>query len=79
MGLIKKYKINVPQKASIKSSFNILKKDDVNAETILNHNISSTEERNLPKYTNLYLNVIKKEFKAHNDEVNCITILYKSL
>ena len=79
MGLIKKYKINVPQKASIKSSFNILKKDDVNAETILNHNISPTEERNLPKYTNLYLNVIKKEFKAHNDEVNCITILYEPL
>ena len=75
MGLIKKYKINIPQKAYIKSSFNILKKDDVNAETILNHNIMPIDEKRLPKYTNMYLNVIKKEFKAHNDEVNCITIL----
>ena len=75
MGLIKKHKINVPQKAYIKSSFNILKKDDVNAETILNHNIMPTDEKRLPKYTNLYLNVIKKEFKAHNDEITCITVL----
>jgi WD40 repeat protein len=75
MGLIKKHKINVPQKAYIKSSFNILKKDDVNAETILNHNILPTDEKRLPKYTNLYLNVIKKEFKAHNDEITCITVL----
>jgi WD40 repeat protein len=79
MGLIKKYKINIPQKAYIKSSFNILKKDDVNAETILNHNIMPVDERRLPKYTNIYINVIKKEFKAHNDEINCITILNEPL
>ena len=79
MGLIKKNKINVPQKAYIKSSFNILKKDDVNAETILNHNIIALDEKRLPKFTNLYLNVIKKEFKAHNDEINCITILMEPL
>ena len=79
MGLIKKYKINVPQKASIKSSFNILKKDDINAETILNHNIMPTDEKRLPKYTNLYINVIKKEFRAHNDEINCITIINEPL
>ena len=79
MGLIKKYKINVPQKAYIKSSFNILKKDDINAETILNHNIMPIDEKRLPKYTNLYINVIKKEFKAHNDEINCITIINEPL
>ena len=79
MGLIKKYKINVPQKAYIKSSFNILKKDDVNAETILNHNIVALDEKRLPKFTNLYLNVIKKEFRAHNDEINCITLLLEPL
>ena len=79
MGLIKKHKINVPQKAYIKSSFNILKKDDVNSETILNHNIMPTDEKRLPKYTNLYLNVIKKEFKAHNDEITCITVLMEPL
>ncbi len=79
MGLIKKYKINVPQKAYIKSSFNILKKDDINAETILNHNIMPIDEKRLPKYSNLYINVIKKEFKAHNDEINCITIINEPL
>ena len=75
MGLINKYKISIPAKAYIKSSFNILKKDDVNAETILNHNIMPMDEKRLPKYTNLYINVIKKEFKAHNDEITCISIL----
>jgi WD40 repeat protein len=79
MGLIKKHKINLPQKAYIKSSFNILKKDDINAETILNHNIMPVDEKSLPKFTNLYINVIKKEFKAHNDEINCITILTEPL
>ena len=79
MGFIKKYKINVPQKAYIKSSFNILKKDDINAETILNHNIMPTDERRLPIYSNLYINVIKKEFKAHNDEINCITVINEPL
>ena len=79
MGLIKKHKINLPQKAYIKSSFNILKKDDINAETILNHNIMPIDEKRLPNFTNLYINVIKKEFKAHNDEINCITILTEPL
>ena len=79
MGLIKKHKINLPQKAYIKSSFNILKKDDINAETILNHNIMPIDEKRLPKFTNLYINVLKKEFKAHNDEINCITILTEPL
>jgi len=33
------------------------------------------DEKRLPIYTNLYINVIKKEFKAHIDEINCITII----
>ena len=37
------------------------------------------DEKSLPKFTNLYINVIKKEFKAHNDEINCITILTEPL
>ena len=36
------------------------------------------DEKRFPKYTNIYFNVIKKEFKSHNDEVNCITVLNES-
>ena len=79
MGLIKKYKINESSKVHIKSSFNILKRDDVNVETILTHNIIPMTDKQLPKYTNLYINVLKKEFKAHNDEINSITVLYEPI
>ena len=33
----------------------------------------------LPKYTNLYINVLRKEFRAHNDEINSITILLEPI
>ena len=79
MGLIKKYKINSAQKVHIKSSFNILKRDDVNVETILIHNMVPMTDKLLPKYTNLYINVLKKEFKAHNDEISCITVLFEPI
>ena len=79
LGLIKKYKINPCSKAHIKSSFNILKRDDVNVETILIHNIVPMTDKLLPKFTNLYINVLRKEFKAHNDEINSITILLEPI
>ena len=79
MGLIKKYKISVASKAYIRSSFNVLKKDDINAETILNHNLVPIEDKKLPKYCNLYPTTILKEFKAHNDEITCITIIIEPL
>ncbi len=79
LGLIKKHKINPSSKAHIKSSFNILKRDDVNVETILTHNIVPMTDKLLPKYTNLYINVLRKEFRAHNDEINSITILLEPI
>ena len=79
MGLIKKYKISIASKACIRSSFNVLKKDDINAETILNHNIVPIDEKKLPKFCNLYPNAIIKEFKAHNDEITCITLVNEPL
>ena len=79
LGLIKKYKINPSSKVHIKSSFNILKRDDVNVETILIHNIVPMTEKHLPKYSNLYINVLVKEFKAHDDEINSITVLYEPI
>ena len=79
MTLIKKFKLNPSTKVYIKSSFNILKRDDVNVETILTHNIVPMTDKLLPKYTNLYINVLKKEFKAHDDEINSITVLLESM
>ena len=80
LGLIKKYKLNPASKVHIKSSFNILKRDDVNVETILIHNIVPMTDKKLPKFTNLYINnVLVKEFKAHNDEINSITVLLEPI
>ena len=79
MGLVKKYRLNPCTKMHIKSSFNILKRDDVNVETILTHNIVPMTDKLLPKFTNLYINVLKKEFKAHNDEINSITVLFEPI
>ena len=79
MSLVKKYKLNPSQKVHIKSSFNILKRDDVNVETILMHNMVPMTDKLLPRYTNLYIHVLQKEFKAHNDEINCITVLFEPI
>ena len=79
MTLVKKYKLNPSTKVHIKSSFNILKRDDVNVETILTHNIVPMTDKMLPRYTNLYINLLKKEFKAHEDEINSITVLLEPI
>ena len=78
MGYVNKMQLEPASKVIIKSTFNILKKDDINVETILNHNISPISENNLPTYTNMYHKMIQNEFQAHSDEITCITVV-KSL
>ena len=75
MGYIKKKQMEPASKVIIKSTFNILKKDDINAETILNHNITPVEENSLPRFTNMYHMMIRNEFQAHLDEITCITVV----
>ena len=75
MGYIKKKQLEPASKVKIKSSFNILKKDDINSETILNHNIAPIEEKSLPKFINMYHKMIQYEFQAHLDEITCITVV----
>ena len=65
----------ITSKVIIKSTFNILKKDDINVETILNHNVSPMDERTLPAFTNMYHKMIRNEFQAHLDEITCITVV----
>ena len=75
MGFVNKKQLEPASKVIIKSTFNILKKDDINAETILNHNIFPKDENHLPTYTNMYHKMIQNEFQAHLDEITCITVV----
>ena len=75
MGFVHKKQLEPASKVIIKSTFNILKKDDINAETILNHNIFPKDENHLPAYTNMYHKMIQNEFQAHTDEITCITVV----
>ena len=75
MGFVHKKQLEPASKVIIKSTFNILKKDDINAETILNHNIFPKDENHLPPYTNMYHKMIQNEFQAHMDEITCITVI----
>ena len=75
MGYIKKKELEKASRVIIKSTFNILKKDDINVETILNHNVSPMDERTLPAFTNMYHKMIRNEFQAHLDEITCITVV----
>ena len=75
VGYIKKKQLEPASKVIIKSSFNILKKDDINAETILNHNISPLDEHSLPPFTNMYHKMIQNEFQAHLEDLTCIKVI----
>ena len=79
VGFLKKNKIDAASKATIKSSFNIMKKDDINVETLINHNLTPQGNNVLPKFTNMYHKMIRNEFKAHNDAVTCITVIKEPL
>ena len=79
IGFIKKNNIDPASKATIKSSFNIMKKDDINVETLINHNLTPQGNNTLPKFTNMYHRMIRNEFKAHNDSITCFTIIKEPL
>ena len=79
VGFLKKNKIDPASKATIKSSFNIMKKDDINVETLINHNLTPQGNNDLPKFTNMYHKMIRNEFKAHNDAITCLTIIKEPL
>ena len=79
VGLFKKNRYEPASKATIKSSFNIKKKDEINAETLLNHNYNPKGEYDLPRFTNLYYRMIRNEFKAHSEGITCITVIKEPL
>jgi len=79
IGLFKKNRYEPASQATIKSSFNIKKKEDINAETLLNHNYNPKGDNELPKYTNLYYKMIRNEFKAHSEGITCLTVIKEPL
>ena len=78
-GFIKKNKYELSSKITNKSAFNLLKKEDLNVETILNHNLKYKNESVLPKFTNMYYKMIRNEFRAHFEDITCITVIEEPL
>jgi WD40 repeat protein len=70
-GIVKKFEFEKATLAMIKSSYNIMKKDDINVEAILSHYLQK-EKKPFDKFTNLYHHVIVKEFQAHDDAITNI-------
>ena len=62
------------------SNFNLLKKDDINAETFLSHliHVSYAQQQKYfsQKFNNIYSNhIIKKEWRGHMESINDITFI----
>jgi WD40 repeat protein len=71
-GVIKKFEFERASPAMIKSTYNIMKKDDINVEAILSHYLQK-EKKSLDKFTNLYNHIMIREFQAHEDAITCIS------
>ena len=76
-GIFKKFGkiIEKNNQVEVRSNFNILKKEDLNFETILNHNIQNYLEKNIKEndFFNLYENkIIIREWKGHLDFITGI-------
>ena len=78
-GLIKKNKYEKSSKITNKSSFNLLKKEDINVETILNHELKPKDENTLPKFTNIYYKMLCFEKRVHHEDITSIKIIYEPL
>ena len=76
-GLIKKNKYEKSSKITNKSAFNLLKKEDVNVETILNHELRPKEPNFYPKFTNVYYKMMCYECRVHMEDITSIKIIYE--
>ncbi len=72
--IFKKYNIQITEKSVLQSTFNILKTEEINAETSLVHNLQKEKKFLFPFYS-LYPNLILYENKIHNDEIVHLTII----
>jgi hypothetical protein len=73
-GIFKKFEIERVGPGTIKSSYNLIKKDDINVELILGQLL--LKERNpMDKYTNIYNNMLVREFQAHDDAITNMSVI----
>ena len=82
-GIFGKYKSSLSHPENfhvLGSNFNLLKKDDINAESFLSHLIHGTIDQQKKYYTqsfnNLYAtNIIKKEWRGHLEAITSIEFI----
>jgi hypothetical protein len=73
-GIFKKFEIEKVGPSTIKSSYNLIKKDDINVELILGQLL--LKERNpIDKYTNIYNSMLVREFQAHDDAITNMSVI----
>ena len=70
-GIIKRHEFEKATYSMIKSSYNIMKKDDINVEAILSHYLQK-DKKSFGRFINLYHSVIVREFQAHEDAITSI-------
>jgi hypothetical protein len=75
-GIFKKFEIERVGPATIKSSYNLIKKDDINVELILAQ-LLIKERAPMEKYVNIYNNMLVREFQAHDDAITNMSVIHE--
>ena len=66
--IFKKYQVEIMEESKVQSTFNILKTEEVHAETSLIHNLQKEKKFMGPFYA-VYPNLVIYESKIHNEEI----------
>lgn len=72
--ILLKYSIEICDESTIQSSFNIMKREEVNAESSLVHNLQK-EKSFLGNFISLYPNIIRYEKKIHESEIIHLSLI----
>ena len=67
-GFFHYFEIEAASQANIKSNYNIMKKDDINVEAILNHYLIK-ERKAFDDFYDINPNLLTKEIRAHDDGI----------
>ncbi len=73
-GFFKKYEIEPVPHGTIKSTYNILKKDDINVESILAYNLQKGAKK-LPNFKDINTTMAIADIAAHEDTINSISLI----
>jgi len=76
-GIIKKFNFETAPKSQIKSNYNIMKKDDINVESILAHFLNKSKSKKHGRFYDLSSHVLVSEFQAHSEGITSLSIVDK--